>query len=245
METENTQNAENQAIANEIVALFSKMNGSNFVGIRTYRNQNNELANHVVIADFSYTNAVNKTVEILNTLSEADFTAIAQKYSVGNTSGILYSNSIQGNLYLTDGKLPKEGTKARETVLNSIKTSKSLVEMRNAIVAQFLANLNPETRSDASKSAIATYTHVTNSIKVCNETKRVHIYAMHHSKEIIEEGTYTDSTPYPETAQKNAIFAYCKYQLNSELPVSRYRNFIVEKEQMSSVKAKGEEIVLA
>lgn len=233
------------AIASEITALFSTMNGANFVGIRAYRNQNNELANHVVIADFSYRNAVNTSVEILNTLTESDFSVIAEKYSVGNTSGIQYSNNAQGKLYLSDGKLPKDGTKARETVLASIKVSKSLAEMRNEIVAQFIANQSDETRSEQSKSAIATYTHITNSIKVCNETERVHIYAMHHSKEIIENGTYTENTPYPETAQKNAIFAYCKYVLERELPVAKYRNFIVEKEQMSSVKAKGEEIVLA
>lgn len=234
-----------KSIEKQITDLFTQMNGANFVGVRAYKNSNNEIADHVIIADFSYRNAVNKTVEILNTLTDADFTAMADKYSVNNVSGILYSNSVQGKLYLTDGKLPKEGTKARETVLNSVKTSKSLAEMRNEMVAQYIANQDVETRSAQSQAHIDAFIHITNSIKLCVATKQIHIYALHVSKNIIQEGEYEESNPKPETLQKNAIFAYCKYQLNKELPTAKYRSFIVEVDQMASVKAQGEEIIFA
>ena len=233
---------DSKKIASHIVSMFTLMNGANFIGV-TYRNQNNELSKYVLIADFNYGIAVDRSIEILKSLNENDFLAIVEKYNVNNVSGLQYSNNAKGKEYLLTGKLPKEGTKAREDVLNSVKISKSISEVCAEMISQMIANKNPETRSARSQNEIDKYEKVTNSIKINEKTNNVHIYAMAHSRIVIEEGTYSESTKTPETAQKDAITSYCKYVLNAELPTTKYRNLIVTTDQLSRVKVLGETIL--
>ena len=203
-----------KAIVDKIVSLFRTLKGASFVGISGYLNSAKELANHVVICDFNYGIAVNKSIDLLNKLEDSDFSAIAEKYGVCNESGIRYCNGKKNQqLYIVENKaLPKEGTKAREDVLKSIKVTKTLKEVRNQMVSQFLANRDADTRSAQSQAVADAYVHITNSIKVCKETKQIHIYALHHSKVIMEDGIYTDSEKYLETLQKEAISKYLKYE---------------------------------
>ena len=224
-----------------ILNMFKNINGANFVGIRGYTNKQGEISNNVIIADFNYGNAVKSDIEILNSLSENEFSEIAEKYNVCNFSGEQYSENQQGKEYLLSGKLPKEGTKARENVLASIKTTKTLAEIRNQMVNGHLLNSDKETRSSQSEAQIDAYEKVTNSIKICKATGNIHIYALAHSKQILTEGTYPESKPTIETQQKNAIQSYCK-SIGKQLPTTKYRNYIVTAEQMTEVAIKGEVI---
>lgn len=245
------ENSEMSAIAQRIVALFVTIKNATFIGVRNYVNEAKEISNYVLIADFLWVRAVETTIAILNSLTDADFTKIAETYKCCNTAGIVYSNRKEGKLYLETGKLPKEGTKARDIVLGSIKTTKTLAEMRDEMVAQFRANLNPETKSTQSLAQAETYERlyhngkIVPSIKVHKETKKVFIWAMAHSKKVVKSGEYKDSERNIESEQKFSIEKYCRYVLNAELPTTKYRNLVVDADQMSKVVAMGEELTLA
>jgi len=250
MENVNVNSNDAKKVAMIIIAMFTDLNGSKFIGA-TYRNKNNELSKYVLIANFNYGVAVAKTIEILNSLNEADFLKIAEKYNVNNVAGIQYSNNADGKLYLETGKLPKEGTKARVKVLESIKITKTLMQIRNEMVNAFVNNKDEETRSASSEAQIEAYEKIVidgktiPSMKVCKATNNVHIYAMAHSREVIEAGTYSNGEKWLETAQKDAITSYCKYVLNAELPTAKYRNMIITTDQLFRIKANGTELVKA
>lgn len=64
-----------------IIAKFVLLNGSSFVGIKRYLNSHNELSNHVVIADFSYGNAVAKDLATLKGATEQDALTIIDQFN--------------------------------------------------------------------------------------------------------------------------------------------------------------------
>lgn len=247
METNELKN-EMSAIALEIVSKFKMLNGNRYIGVRRYRNKANELANYVLNVDYSFQNAMNRTIEILNSLTETDFSAMAVQYKVNNEGGTQYSNLEAGRLYLTTGKLPKEGTKARENVLNSIKVTKTLATIRDEMVETIKRNLNPETRSNQSKAQRQSYTHLTNGIKLLNDENgkplpdKVYIHALYDWKNVIEEGQYEDSEHNIESWQKIAIESYCKNVLGKRLPSTKFRYFVVDPSQMAEVRINGEAI---
>ncbi len=68
-------------LVNQIVALFSNLNGSKFVGIKAYRSSTSgEVADHVIVANFSYKKAVKKDLAKLQTAKDSDYSAIAEKF---------------------------------------------------------------------------------------------------------------------------------------------------------------------
>lgn len=213
--------------------------GANFMGIREYKsNKSGEIANFVVNFGISYGNAKTETVKILNSLTDSDFEAIASK-GVNNIGGIQYATNKGASEYLESGKLPKEGTKAREQVLNGVKTTKTLSEIRDEIVKSMLNNDDEQTRSNQSKGQENAYTHLGRGVKQHLVSKDIYFYANSHIKDIIEDGKYAESTPLPETIQKNAISKYCKYVLKNELPTDKFRMFVVSPEQIGEVKVTG------
>jgi len=246
-------------IAKLIVSKFAMLNGARYFGVREYENDYKELANHVLLADFKWKVAVENSVAILKVLTDADFTAIAEKSGCCNEAGIRYSNLAQGRLYLETGKIPKEGTKARAEVLASIKITKTLAGFRDEWINQLIANLDDNTRSNQSKAQIEAYERVLDdegnivpSIKIHKIAKSVHIWAMANSKKVLKEGEYKEGgRKYIETLQKEAIEKYCKYTLKDsegksmELPITKYRNLTLHEDKMCSVKIEGNEIVLA
>lgn len=61
-----------------IIEKFANLNGSQFVGIKAYRSSTtNELADHVVLANFSYYNAIQKDLKALKEATSEDVKAIA------------------------------------------------------------------------------------------------------------------------------------------------------------------------
>jgi len=244
-------------IAKLIVGKFALLNGARYFGVREYENDYKELANYVLIADFKWIKAVNTSIEILKSLSDADFTDMVERYKACNEAGIRYSNLAQGKLYLETGKIPKEGTDARKKVLESIKTTKTLSGVRDEMINTLVANLDPNTRSKQSEAQIEAYERVLDdegnivpSIKIHKVAKSVHIYAMANSKKVLKEGEYKNGEKRLETIQKDAIEKYCKYVLKDsegkarELPITKYRNLVLHEDKMCSVALQGEEIVL-
>ncbi len=67
-------------IVKMIIAMFANLNGSSFVGIKGYTSSTTgEVANHVVNANFSYGNAVEKDLKALKGATDEDVKAIADK----------------------------------------------------------------------------------------------------------------------------------------------------------------------
>jgi len=226
-----------------LLALFSVLTGTKFVGIREYISvKSGEVANFVINANFNYGNAIKTTIEILQSLSPADFQLIEKNYGVVNSEGAKYGTNKGAMEYLDSGKLPKEGTKARDKVLAGVKETKRLATVCAEMVQAFLDNQNEETRSNQSKAQSDAYEAITKGVKRNKESGKLHVWAMAHSKEVLIEGEYADSKMQIETAQKNAIERYCKDILNLQLPVTKYRNFVIEPNQLSEVKVTGDSV---
>jgi len=227
----------------KIIALMAKLNGATFCGL-TYTNSKGETANHVVIADASYFTACDRAIEILKGLTDAMFTAMAEKYKAVNVSGTKYATNAGAVEYLASGKLPKEGTKAREAVLKGVKVTKTLAEIRDEMIDTIIKNRDYETRSASSQAQIDAYEYITNGVKVHKETEQIVIFAKSHSKQILVEGVYKDSDKEIETLQKEAISKYCRYELGQELPNEKFRKFNIDFDQLKRVKVNGTELVI-
>ena len=226
-----------------LLALFSALTGTKFVGIREYISvKSGEVANFVINANFNYGNAIATTVEILKSLTPSDFLAIEAKYGVVNSEGTEYGSNAGAKKYLETGKRPKEGTKARETVMAGVKQTKLLATVCAEMVQRFLDNQNEETRSEKSKEASDAYERVTTGVKRNIKSQKLHVWAMAHSKEVLIEGTYAESNMGIEASQKNAIERYCKSVLDKQLPTTKYRNFVIEPDQLSEVKVSGDTV---
>ena len=204
---------------------------ASFVGINNYKNSSNEIANFVINCGVSYKNAIAKTNDILSSLTEDDFIAIAKKYDVTNVAGTKYANNKGAEKYLNEGILPKEGTKARETALNGVKTTKSLSEIRDEMINN---NNNPRP-SNVDESV---YTRLGKGIKKHNATNKIHIWGFIQHKTVLEEGTYTEKKMKLETAQAKAIERYCK-KIGKELPKTKFRQFVCDTEHLNTISYTG------
>ena len=183
-----------------IVALFSNLNGASFVGIKGYESKTSgEIANHVVIANFSYGNAVDKDLAKLDNANDDDVLAIATK------SGF---------------------------TVELIKTAIA------KLAESFRKNQNPETRSNQSIGQEDAYIQITNSIKYHIATGTIHIYALAVSKDVLVEGEYKIVNSRDLTLAQNAVKKYFNFS------TSKYRNFIVNPDQLSGVNISGEKITL-
>lgn len=226
-----------------IISKITNLNGAEFIGVRNYINKNGEVANLVVISNFSYLNAVNADIETLKSLTSDDFKIIENQFNVCNISGIQYAENQAGKDYLLTGKLPKEGTAARDKVLASLLISKSLQEVANEMIMSFENNKSNETRSSQSQAKIEAYLPVCKGIKLCKATNQVHLYALAHSKIILQPGVYPESNPRQLTKQKQAIERYCK-SIAKPFKTSKFREFIVNPNQLDSIAIHRDEIFL-
>ena len=66
----------NSRIVKAIGAEFESMKSASFVGIREYVNSSNEVANHVICCNFSYSEAVKRDLNKLLSATDADILEI-------------------------------------------------------------------------------------------------------------------------------------------------------------------------
>jgi hypothetical protein len=180
-----------------IVSLFANLNGTSFVGIRAYQSSTTgEVANHVVIANASYGNAVEEDLKKLENATDSDIVAIAEKgFSVE-----LVKTAIQ------------------------------------KLADSFRKNMNPETQSAQSKGQQDAYITISPSIKLHVESGKIHIFAQHHSKTVLVEGEYKSVNSRELTLCQNAVKKHFNFR------TAKFRNFIVDKDNLCQVKIKGNEI---
>lgn len=183
-----------------IVNTFSEINGSQFVGIKGYTAKTSgETANHVVIANFSYGNAVEKDLKALKEATNEDCLNIATK---GGFSLALVEQAI------------------------------------NKLIESFTNNKDTETASAGSIAQKDAYIQITNSIKYHIETRQIHIYALHVSKQILVEGVHKVVNSRELTLAQNAVKKYFNFS------TSKYRQFIVDKDMLTGVNVNGEKYEL-
>ena len=183
-----------------IVSLFANLKGASFVGIKGYKSSTTgEVANHIVIANFSYGNAVEKDLKALDNATNEDVQAIANKSS-----------------FTVD-----------------------LIKVAIAKLAEsFRKNMNPETASAQSLAQQNAYINISPCIKLHIETGKLHIYALAHSKQVLVEGEYKIVNSRELTLCQNEVKRYFNFS------TAKYRNFIVNPDQLSGVNINGEKIVL-
>ena len=104
------------------------------------------------------------------------------------------------------------------------------------LIKSFEKNLNPETQSNQSKGQIDAYMPICNCIKLHLETMKFHIYALAVSKDIIIASEYKTVNSNVLTLAQNAIKKYFDFS------TSKYRNYIVDEAQLSSVAITGDTI---
>ena len=188
------------AIVKQVVKQFSELKGAKFIGIREYRAKtSNELANHVLNANFNYGNAVEKDLTSLMALNVIDIDTISDNTGIPST-----------------------------IILDAV----------NALITSFEKNQNKETQSNQSKAQNELYLPITSSIKLNLTTGLLHIYALAVSKQIIEKGEYKTVNSRQLTLAKNAIEKYCDFT------TAKYRNFIIDKKYLSTLKISGETLSL-
>lgn len=183
----------------KIVEKFSMLNGTRFVGIKEYQNSKGEIANHVVNADFSYGNAVEKDLKTLRSATPQDI----------------------------------------ENIAFSTNFSKELVSQAiNKIIDSFVSNQNPETQSNQSKAQQDTYSKVTNSIKMHNETEQLYIYALAVNKKVLVKGEYKEVKSRDLTLAQNAVKKYF------DLSTAKYRSFVIDENKLGSVTITGDTLTV-
>lgn len=169
-------------IVKMIVNTFTVLNGTSFAGIKEYTNNSGETANHVVNAGFSYGNAVEKDLNVLQTLTDEQISEIAE-----NAQAVVLG--------------------AKDTTVEPYEVK----EVVNEMIASFVANRNKETASSASQAQTDAYINITPGIKMHIESGEIYIYALAISKKVLVKGTYKDVNHGKKWYIQNEIKNYCNF----------------------------------
>lgn len=178
--------------------------GASFLGIREYQSnaklkdgEKHEIANHTVISNFSYSNAVEHDIKALEALTNKDIEILSK---------------------------------------NKGFTVELLEQAKNNLLTSFVKNQSKETQSNQSKVQQDIYINISDAIKLHKETEKVYIYALAHKKTVLVEGKKFPTNSRELTKAQNVIKKYCEFK------TIKFRMFVVNPEQLASVKAKGKEV---
>lgn len=107
-------------------------------------------------------------------------------------------------------------------------------EAHKELLSAFVKNQSNDTKSAQSKAQSDLYVNICPAVRLNTETMKLHVYGLAISKQVIEKGTYKSVNSRPKTIAKNAI----KKALN--FSTSKFRNFIVDKDQLKAIASRGE-----
>lgn len=187
-------------VTNKFNDIIESVPRPTFVGINNYLSSTSkELANHVILCNFSYKNAVLRDLSKLQNCTTSDIETIVKN---SNLPADLINEAIE-----------------------KLKTS-------------FINNMNKETASNQSLAQKDAFTVISDAVKVHNESKQIYIYGLAISKKVIEKGEYKSVNSRPLTIAQNEVKKFFNFSSD------KYRQFIVNPENLSSVKINGEELEL-
>jgi len=149
--------------------------------------------------------------------------------------GFSYANAVKKDLAKLQGTNIENLSKAINFPIDLVQTAV------NKMIDSFVKNQNEETQSNQSKAQQDLYIHVpgVTGVKINKETKKIHIYAMAIHKEIIVKGEYKEVNSRELTLCQNAI----KKHLN--FTTAKYRNFIINPDQLHELNANKLNLVMA
>lgn len=125
-----------------------------------------------------------------------------------------------------------EKLKAFDILSVETKSSKVMLEKaRTELINNF--NKPNKKQSEAQKNA---YTHITNGLKVHNESGEVYIYAYSVNKKVVVKGEYKKSNPRELTIAKNEL------KKLADLTTDKFRTYIVE--EIDSLTMSGKEMTI-
>lgn len=115
--------------------------------------------------------------------------------------------------------------------VKTIKSSQGIAQLEEARKALLGSLISPsKSRSQGQKNA---YTHLTNGLKIHNETQELYVYGMKVKKTVISKGEYKADTRRPLTVAKDDI--------RKTMKSTQYRQYNLS--NMQDVKLKGDTLV--
>lgn len=187
------------------------------------------------------TNEKKAIKEIVLKMSEIKGTSfIGIKAYESKTSGEIANHVV--NVGFSYGNAVEKDIEALKNItseqIEKIASKGFSVELINTAVSKlldsFIANQNKETQSNQSIGQQAAYLTINNTTKLCLATGQIHIYAMAINKQVLKAGEYKNVNSRELTLCQNEV----KKVLN--FSTSKYRQFIVSKENLTAVKMQGE-----
>ena len=157
--------------------------GVSYVGVRFYENAQGEISNQLLNVGVSYEKMMLNDFQALQSNKENVFSELGKKFS----KELL--DKAYNELYL------------------SLEKRLSKPEIKEALR---LENDKTIRRSDAQIDA---YTQITTGVKVCNETKEIHVYGFVERKTVLVPIEYEKSVSRDLTICKRAIEKLCKCKL--------------------------------
>jgi len=151
-----------------------------------------------------------------------------------------YGNAVKNDLAKLRGATDQDISEILENSNYLATTSYMIRKAIDKLIASFEKNLNLDKtkRSNQSQAQTDVYLPITNSMKLHIETGKIHIYGLAHSKNVIENGEYEPTNSRELTMCQNAVKKYFDFR------TSKFRQFIVNRDQLSAVKISGENIEL-
>jgi hypothetical protein len=183
-----------------------------------------------------------KIVEKFSMLNGTRFVGIREYLNSHNeiSNVVVNADFNYGNAVAKDLNTLKSGTMQDvENIAFGSKFNKDLVSQAiNKMIESFEKNQNPETQSAQSKAQQDTYTKVTNSIKMHNETGQLYIYALQVSKKVLVEGEYKEKNSKDLTLAQNAVKKYF------DLSTAKYRSYVIDENKLASVTITGDTLTV-
>ena len=193
------------------------------------------------LTTFKAVKVTNKFSDIIESISRPTFVGINNYLSA--TSGELSNHVILCNFSYKNAVL-RDLSKLQNCNINDIQTiannSGLPIDLINEAIEKlktsFINNMNKETASNQSIAQKETFTVISDAVKVHNETKQIYIYGLAVSKKVIEKGEYKTVNSRPLTIAQNEVKKFFNFSTD------KYRQFIVNPENLSSVKINGQEL---
>lgn len=163
-------------------AVAKTINGTSFIGIRNYKNQQGEVSNQTLLIGFSRENAMQHDFKALQENKEKVFYDLAKKHDF----------EIVKKAY-------SELYDSLEKRLSSDETKEKLREQGDTTIL----------RSDAQNDA---YEYVAKGVKLNKETQELHIFGISVKKTIVVPIQYKETNSKPLTKCKADIQKLCNFR---------------------------------
>lgn len=179
-----------------------------------------------------------KIIEKFSMLNGTRFVGIKEyKNSQGEVSNVVvnadfsYGNAVEKDLKTLRSATPQD----IENIAFGSKFSKELVSQAiSKMIDSFVNNQNPETQSNQSIAQQDTYSKVTNSIKMHNETEQLYIYALLVNKKVVVPIEYKEKNSRDLTLAQNAVKKYF------DLSTAKYRSYVIDESKLASITITGD-----